>query len=578
MLNLNPQPQQPTDADLMRILREIYDDIILEEESLRSAVLSPREAKEEGLDDDTLDYVDEDWERQAREESLETWQGYLVQNELNPVTPVVERHLAKNSLDTPEPYHRYRAFLRMALRAVVEAKRANERRASGDYGPAPFPFDDAHTPTRIAAVLSDQVHFTTLEDAFATHARRKKQRGGWGKASVGKARVAFRLWRELMPRLATQQITRRHAAAFRDLLDRVPVDWAKASLYRGLKLPQAIAKADALEKAIAATPATSPTIVFEAARLERRHALRLAERLHPKTINNHMEFYAGLLHRLIQEGTHLGPNPFTGFRYSQREIDHLGGSRKNRTPWEAEQLQALFFSPLWTGSRSIERRHLPGPVVVEDGWWWAPFLALFAGLRAEEALQLRSDDITEVKGVAVIRVAWHAGARRKTAAARRLVPIHGELVRLGLPDFAAAARAKGSRLLFPEMPRGKARDSLSAYFSRRFTDLRRRLRLPDGCDFHAFRTTFMTTVEGLPTTNTTLVDSTVGHRPRREMAAHYAKLGPQHTRALIDAIDFGVDFSRLHATRQKRIRPFTLHPSRRAEQQEAAGEQPPSRP
>ena len=50
--------------------------------------------------------------------------------------------------------------------------------------------------------------------------------------------------------------------------------------------------------------------------------------------------------------------------------------------------------------RSPERRHMPGRMVIEDGWWWVPFLALFAGLRAEEALQLRSDDITEVKGYA----------------------------------------------------------------------------------------------------------------------------------------------------------------------------------
>ena len=105
---------------------------------------------------------------------------------------------------------------------------------------------------------------------------------------------------------------------------------------------------------------------------------------------------------------------------------------------------------------------------------------------------------------------------------------------------------------------------------RRFTDLRRRLGLPDACDFHAFRTTFITTVEGLPTTNTTLVDSTVGHKPRREMAAHYAKLGPQHTRALVDSVEFGIDLSHLYASRQKRTRPFQIHPSRRAEQAGAA--------
>jgi hypothetical protein len=54
------------------------------------------------------------------------------------------------------------------------------------------------------------------------------------------------------------------------------------------------------------------------------------------------------------------------------------------------------------------------------------------------------------------------------------------------------------------------------------------------------------------------------------MAAHHAKLGPQHTRALLDSVDFGVDLLRLCASRQKRIRPFVLNPSRQAEQEGAA--------
>lgn len=569
MLDSAPPLRQPTDTEMMEVLRAIYDDIVLGKESVRAAVLSPAEMAEEGIASEPLTAEEiEILTRDHDEQSAEAWEEALRDNDLRRVQPLVAQRLAERGLAVPEHFHLHRTLLRMALRVVVRAKKVSESEGDSDLGA--FPIPEGHTPTRIAAMAVDDIRLTTLEDAFAAHAQRKRERGGWGRASLGKARVAFRLWNGLMERIPVQQIVRRHAAAFRDRLERVPVDWAKASLYRGLSLPEVIAKADRLAEAIDATPATRSVIVFEGRRLPREHAERLAMRLHPKTINNHMDFFAGLLNRLIQEGTHLGPNPFLGFRYRSAEIARAGGPRKNRSPWEPEHLARLFASPLWTGCRSPERRHMPGRMVIEDGWWWVPFLALFAGLRAEEALQLRSDDITEARGVPVIRVAWHEGARKKTASARRMVPIHAELIRLGLLDFAAAARAKGSRLLFPEMPRGKARDSLSAYYSRRFTDLRRRLGLPDACDFHAFRTTFITTVEGLPTTNTTLVDSTVGHKPRREMAAHYAKLGPQHTRALVDSVEFGIDLRHLHASRQKRIRPFLLHPSRRAEQEGAA--------
>jgi len=37
------------------------------------------------------------------------------------------------------------------------------------------------------------------------------------------------------------------------------------------------------------------------------------------------------LNRLIQEGTHLGPNPLVGLRYGGAEIARFGASRKVRT-------------------------------------------------------------------------------------------------------------------------------------------------------------------------------------------------------------------------------------------------------
>jgi hypothetical protein len=56
------------------------------------------------------------------------------------------------------------------------------------------------------------------------------------------------------------------------------------------------------------------------------------------------------------------------------------------------------------------------------------------------------------------------------------------------------------------------------------------------------------------------------------MAAHYARIGPQHRRALKDPIDFSIDRSRLRASRRKRIRPFVLHPLLREEQEGAKTE------
>ena len=143
------------------------------------------------------------------------------------------------------------------------------------------------------------------------------------------------------------------------------------------------------------------------------------------------------------------------------------------------------------------------------------------------------------------------------------MPIHSHPIRIGLLEFAEEARARGVRVLFPELPRTKPRDTLQAYSSSRsFVVLQRDLGIPDRHDFHALRTTFDTGLERLPTTNTTLVRMAMGHSLARYMTSHEAKITPPDFAPLIESLDFGLDLSRLIASRGRRERPFEIHPNR----------------
>jgi integrase len=288
--------------------------------------------------------------------------------------------------------------------------------------------------------------------------------------------------------------------------------------------------------------------------------------MHPKTINIHLEFFFSAFRRFIAEGEFVGENPFAALRFDKRELRHSADDDNGRDAWPRAHLQTLFDSPLWTGCKGATRRKEPGRVVIEDGWFWAPLIALYAGLRMEEVLQLRTADIASMDGLPVIRVAWSNEQRKKSRSARRVVPIHSHLIRVGLLDFAEEARARGVRVLFPELPRTKPRDTLQAYFSRRVVVLRRDLGIPDRHDFHALRTTFDTGLERLPTTNTTLVRMAMGHSLGRDMASHYAKITPPDFAPLIESLDFGLDLTALVASRGRRERPFEIHPTREEDQ------------
>ncbi|TQF76253.1 tyrosine-type recombinase/integrase, partial [Elioraea sp. Yellowstone] len=221
---------------------------------------------------------------------------------------------------------------------------------------------------------------------------------------------------------------------------------------------------------------------------------------------------------------------------------------------------------LTSSSESARSRQRQGFFEV-SGWFWAPLIALYAGLRMEEALQLRTADIASMDGLPVIRVAWSSDQRKKSRSARRGASCQSILSSSALAcSTSRRRRARGVRVLFPELPRTKPRDTLQAYFSRRFVVLRRDLGIPDRHDFHALRTTFDTALERQPTTNTTLVRMAMGHSLGRDMASHYAKITPPDFAPLIESLDFGLDLTALVASRGRRERPFEIHPTREEDQ------------
>lgn len=84
--------------------------------------------------------------------------------------------------------------------------------------------------------------------------------------------------------------------------------------------------------------------------------------------------------------------------------------------------------------------------------FWPPLIALFTGMRLGEVSQLACDDVRQESGVWVIDVNDEDYKKVKTAAARRLIPMHPELVRLGLPEFVQDVRALGlGGQLFPAL-------------------------------------------------------------------------------------------------------------------------------
>jgi len=179
-------------------------------------------------------------------------------------------------------------------------------------------------------------------------------------------------------------------------------------------------------------------------------------KLSPKSINGtYLALMKATFHFAVQEQW-MAADPLAGLTV----VDPVSEADK-RDPFTLEQLAAIFGGSPWT-----PRDPAPKGRALH---YWGPLIALFLGMRRGEIAQLKSDDITEIDGVPVILIRAGSGRRLKTSNARRMLPVHPELIRLGFLDYAKKAQNAKEQQLWPgEKPdtRGKWGDGFSDWFLR----------------------------------------------------------------------------------------------------------------
>lgn len=136
-----------------------------------------------------------------------------------------------------------------------------------------------------------------------------------------------------------------------------------------------------------------------------------------------------------------------------------------RLRYTREQGEAIFRLPPWTGCAGLNDRLESGKLIFHDALFYVLLLVWYTGARREELCKLMLADVEERHGVFYFLVRVTEMGRIKNAAARRVVVIHDELIRLGFLRYVEAMRAAGETLLFPEIvPGGDARRKLGDVF------------------------------------------------------------------------------------------------------------------
>jgi integrase len=165
------------------------------------------------------------------------------------------------------------------------------------------------------------------------------------------------------------------------------------------------------------------------------------------TINRHLTH----LGNLIDFAAGRGIRPSEALSLTLLRARKKGRDRDDRAAFTAADLMTVFDLPVWRGCRGEGARLTPGEVVVHDGLYWAPLIAVYSLMRREEICGLMIADVHFEGAIPCFEVRPNKYRRLKNAQSKRKVPIHPELVRLGLRDYVEAVHRLGYDLLFPDL-------------------------------------------------------------------------------------------------------------------------------
>ena len=226
--------------------------------------------------------------------------------------------------------------------------------------------------------------------------------------------------------------------------------------------------------------------------ITRRHVLQFKDALlaygeSPANINIKLPML-GVIFNYACDNDIMPVNPAAKIRVADKRR-----AKDKRREFDTSALNAIFTSPVYTK----DYRPTAG---AGEAAYWLPLLALFTGARIEELAQLRPEDVYEedyADGQGAECRAWvlritgnlSEGQDIKTESSERRVPLHAELLRLGLVKYAQAA--KGRARIFDKLKPdadGKESGNYSKWFSRY---LRGHCKVTDErMVFHSFRHTF----------------------------------------------------------------------------------------
>ena len=337
------------------------------------------------------------------------------------------------------------------------------------------------------------------------------RRGNWSQHYGNQARNSFRLFIETAGDRPLSAYSREDARKFKELLSDLPSNYSKDPAFAGVTISQIASRTKKLR----------------------------VPRLSTSTVSRHLNTLSQLWAVAIEAQEPVEPI-FSGWKQKRRR--QIAEPRK---AWTNDKLKALFASPIWTGCKSRERRAEAGTEIIRDERFWIPLIAVHSGMRLEEICQLELADVRKEDGHWVFDINRANGKHVKNPSSVRTVPIHSEILKIGLIRHYSELHAKGQSRLFPSLDRA-AGGKYGTNFTKWFGHYRKAIGVYEAkLDFHSFRHTATTLLRWADVPKP-VIARILGHTETGETGNYGASFQIGQLREALEQIDTGLDLSHLY--------------------------------
>jgi len=238
------------------------------------------------------------------------------------------------------------------------------------------------------------------------------------------------------------------------------------------------------------------------------------------TVNKYLIRISSLFEWAQRHG-YVAANHFTGLSLKKTKR-----ADEERKVFDKADLDLLFGTEIFTAKKYLR-----------SYYYWLPLLGIYTGARLEELCQLHLEDISEHNDMWVLDLNDKAEKGVKTASGKRLVPVHSQLIELGLVDRVEALKRKSEIRLFPELKQQSSGYSQAA--SKWFARYRKRCGVSEeGKVFHSFRHTFADTLKQKGAEQQKIA-ALMGHVDQSITTGRYGKpYEPEGLKDVIEMLDF----------------------------------------